>query len=137
VNKWVPSNRPAHDSMLRDTVERRTLDVRQFTGVKLIDPSFFPNAIEYQRMVEHQMHAEMHRLIVRVASKTVDRKEILVPRDWWQHVKERFAPKWLLKRFPVLQTSYVMQADAYYPDIAIPDRKAFVDVFIVKTDPAP
>lgn len=24
------------------------------------------------------------------------------PRDWWQHLKERFAPAWLLRRWPVL-----------------------------------
>ncbi len=43
-----------------------------------------------------------------------------VPRDWWQHAKERFAPQWYLKRWPVLVTTY--SARHFYPEIEVPHR---------------
>lgn len=47
---------------------------------------------------------------------TVEATEALsVPRSWWDHVKERFAPAWFLARWPVARTVY--QAKAYLPEI--------------------
>ena len=30
--------------------------------------------------------------------------QVIYPRDWWQAVKARFAPLWLRRRWPVMQT---------------------------------
>jgi len=44
------------------------------------------------------------------------------PRDWWQAVKERFFPKWLLRRFPVMYKERVFQASLMLPKIVIPKQ---------------
>jgi hypothetical protein len=44
--------------------------------------------------------------------------QIKYPTDWLESVKERWAPKWLLKKYPVKYTTY--NITAYYPQMAIP-----------------
>ena len=36
-----------------------------------------------------------------------------VPRDWWEHVKERFAPQWFLRRWPV-KGRYIMTTTRHF-----------------------
>lgn len=40
------------------------------------------------------------------------------PKDWWQHLKYRFAPSWLLKLWPVVVTQYNVRY--FYPHIEVP-----------------
>lgn len=42
-------------------------------------------------------------------------EEIKYPKDWWEALKERFFPKWLLRRFPV-----------EYTKVGVKDRKSTV-----------
>jgi len=46
------------------------------------------------------------------------------PRDWWHAFKERFFPKWLLKRFPVENKKKVVKLEVYHlcPHINVPYR---------------
>lgn len=54
--------------------------------------------------------SNLERDIVYLASRSIlardcevtERAEISWPLDWWQNVKQRFFPNWLLKRYPVL-----------------------------------
>ena len=40
------------------------------------------------------------------------------PSDWWQAVKERFAPAWYLKKSPVKYTVHEISVDAVYPELS-------------------
>lgn len=42
------------------------------------------------------------------------------PCDWWQAFKERWFPKWLLKRCPVIYRNHEYKAVALYPMLALP-----------------
>ena len=44
-----------------------------------------------------------------------------VPANWWEHFKQRWFPKWALKRWPVLFVTY--DAVTYLPQVPIPDPK--------------
>lgn len=44
------------------------------------------------------------------------KREIQYPQDWWQAFKERWFPKCLLKKYPVIYTHIVMEAKAIYPN---------------------
>lgn len=46
------------------------------------------------------------------------------PADWWQALKERFAPAWFRDRWPVQFTEVRATLEELYPDIeaALPDR---------------
>jgi hypothetical protein len=45
--------------------------------------------------------------------------EFKYPADWWEAVKERFAPAWFLKRYPVKYTHKEFQVKATYPELMI------------------
>ena len=50
--------------------------------------------------------------------------EIKYPTDWKQAFKERWFPKWLLKKYPVKYR--IINVKEYYPKIAIPKHEHFV-----------
>jgi len=60
------------------------------------------------------------RYCIRALVKIVVQEELLCsyPRDWWQAVKQRWFPGWLLKRYPV-QTEDVWAVHKF-PDLAVP-----------------
>lgn len=43
-------------------------------------------------------------------------KVFITPRTWWDRTKERWFPKWALKRWPVEYEKTVWEAKALYPD---------------------
>lgn len=46
-------------------------------------------------------------------------KEVCVgeaPSDWWQAVKERFAPAWFKRKWPVQKTKFTAKASFHYPN---------------------
>jgi hypothetical protein len=49
---------------------------------------------------------------------------IRFPSDWWQAVKERFAPAWFRDRWPVKFTSVMASLEELYPNIRpeLPDH---------------
>jgi len=63
----------------------------------------------------------------------VEKIEYKWPSNWWQHVKERFAPKWFLGKYPVVYSRKGHEVGLFYPDIAIPEYKQSHKVFITKT----
>ena len=44
-------------------------------------------------------------------------ESIKVPMDWWQHFKEKWFPKWAIKRWPISYKIYT--AEALYPESLI------------------
>ena len=48
-------------------------------------------------------------------SEPVRRQEVQYPADWREAVKERWAPRWFLKRHPVRYSVVVLEAVALYP----------------------
>jgi hypothetical protein len=44
------------------------------------------------------------------------------PATWWQHVKERFFPEWLKRKFPVVYTHVLVDAQVFYDKIAVPQQ---------------
>lgn len=56
--------------------------------------------------------------------------QVSYPANWWEAVKERFAPKWFLKRYPVkYETKGVKESysvDAFYDKVSIPEYEPVV-----------
>lgn len=74
--------------------------------------------------------------------------EIVAPADWWEHVKERFAPAWFLRRWPVrmrtLQAQQVMQRSFRFSlrqvieltrGMKLPENSCPVEIPIAMEDP--
>lgn len=48
-----------------------------------------------------------------------------VPANWKESVKERFFPKWLLKRYPVRMQVFRIDPLVLYPQIKLPNEKHY------------
>ena len=69
-----------------------------------------------------------------VASRKYDVKTVRFPADWKESLKRRFAPQWLLNRYPVKYQEVTMEANAYYPEVNL-GQNAFVEVnYYAKTE---
>lgn len=71
--------------------------------------------VNVRHFITDMMVAEV-RGFVWAEKESVRRQEIKYPRDWWQAVKERFAPRWFLIRYPVDYKVVVLDVKAIYPD---------------------
>lgn len=96
------------------------------------------------KAVFQDFKSECDRRLIRqvrlaVFGKSHPTKEVVkFPADWWQSVKERFAPKWFLKRHPVRYTTVTASLEELYPCLkqAIPDEVAYLQ-FAVKRQTLP
>jgi hypothetical protein len=65
-----------------------------------------------------------YRITGYVWSQDAGKKEVFkYPADWWQALKERWFPRWLLKRFPVVYTYKEFIVKATYPDLVVQNHE--------------
>lgn len=94
------------------------LERRSYVLEKLIDTAYFKEWEGTDRYSFPQMRRELlHQVYLREARQTVT-----YPADWWQAVKARFFPAWLLKRYPVRHASVTVEAQALFPELRPIDR---------------
>ncbi len=58
-----------------------------------------------------------------VTAEQIEDTEIAYPADWWQAVKQRFAPRWALRRWPVRMERYSFEAHRLYPRVSWPSEE--------------
>jgi len=65
----------------------------------------------------------MHRTIVELAATVLGQRSqwcrFAAPATWWDHVKERFFPLWLKRRFPIRYREEIVEATAMLPSLAL------------------
>lgn len=79
----------------------------------------------WREFVDHATGNLIRELRVAVYGKEhMDRHVVRFPADWWQAVKERFAPAWFRDRWPVVFTEIGVSLKELYPDIepVLPDQ---------------
>jgi hypothetical protein len=61
------------------------------------------------------------------------------PSDWWEALKERFAPSWFLGKYPVKFTEVTASLEELYPDleIAIPNQSPVLKFRVSKNSVYP
>ena len=71
------------------------------------------------------------KTFVWVESKNIQEKEVKYPADWWQALKEKWFPKWLLEKYPVEYMHHRLVAKCLYPGFtpAIPDKGFRIAIF--------
>ena len=74
------------------------------------------------------------RLVAMVPAQPTKPVSYKYPANWWEHVKERFAPKWFLKRFPVEYEIYSVEAKVFYPQIKLPMQQYVPTFSFVKLE---
>lgn len=81
-----------------------------------------------QSFVDHEMNGLVLRVSRHVAAnrilERVQEQPVHFPANPWQHLKERFAPAWFTRRWPVRTRTVVVRmhvdVDALYPQVAVP-----------------
>src|SRR5678809_654895 len=91
-----------------DEIREITLNVEQFYAQQAIDPEM-RFAMPPRVRADYDIHVGM--VLVRMIQDVLIQRECVAeyPADWWQALKERFAPKWFLRRYPVLKSRIDME----------------------------
>jgi hypothetical protein len=105
------------------------LFVEKYHHETLIDWPFAERPVfEFRQVIEHlavALHALQEVLVQRKCMAEY-------PSNWKEALKERFAPAWFLRRWPVRKTRIDMEV--LYPEIAIPERKHTVRIAVRRPD---
>lgn len=83
-------------------------------------PNAFRNNLHASIVVNHDLKALVMHLSVDIMTHRVATITRRWPMNWKEALKERFAPRWLLARWPVRYTTLTVTADELFPDIAMP-----------------
>ena len=76
-------------------------------------------------------------LQAKIASKKFAVKTVRLPDGWWQAIRHAVSQSgWMMyqcvrawfAKHPVRYVEVTMEANAYHPDVAIPDHETFVDI---------
>ena len=59
------------------------------------------------------------------------------PRDWWEHVKQRWFPQWALARWPVIETVHAFDLQRLYPEYIFKAQRPHFRVAVMVADSAP
>lgn len=85
--------------------------------------------------IDLSYRAHLMENIIAAIQRVAVQEEFLAeyPSDWWQAVKQRFAPKWFTKLYPVRTDRLTLEV--VYPKIALPREKHVARIQIAKIKP--
>lgn len=69
----------------------------------------------------HEIQEDMAVSVMGVVATWRKERMLQVPANWWQHFKQRFFPRWALKRWPVLYEHY--DAAVILPKVPVRDAR--------------
>lgn len=103
------------------------------------DPSGSRYGLSYETFIDHATQQMVLQLKAKIASKKLDVKTVRFPDGPWNHIKHwiknsdwmmyQFVRRWIEKH-PVSYIEVTMEANAYHPDIAIPDHETYVNIAV-------
>src|SRR6266404_2988643 len=75
--------------------------LRYWVG-RMISPKMLDDVVSMESYVDIITKSVMLRFQAQVFCQQLDAQFVRYPADWWEAVRERFAPRWWLKRWPVV-----------------------------------
>lgn len=93
--------------------------IKFYSGYTLNLKGILDSKVDFDYYLDNIGQQLVFTLKTEIYGKKLPDKEIKYPANWFQAVKERFGPKWLLKYFPVKYKIIVIDATVLYPDINI------------------
>ena len=90
-------------------VKRELLEVKSFTQ-RVCTANF---ELRHENSKDFFSHT-CYTFLLRVASAHVGNYEFVSPLDWFEHLKERFAPKWVLRKWPVKMRTEKINVEALF-----------------------
>jgi hypothetical protein len=104
--------------------ETHTFNLWQVAGQE-----FIPDLVLQSKVPQGEWGVEFLRdpimsgILARIHGFIASRKHseiVSYPADWWEAFKERWAPKWFLRRYPVRFTSKELDARTIWPNFPYP-----------------
>jgi hypothetical protein len=71
-------------------------------------------------MLRAEMAAAAATLTSLIWGQVIHDEEISYPEDWWEAVKQRWAPAWALRRWPVKMHTTTIKLSELYPEYRSP-----------------
>jgi hypothetical protein len=98
-------------------LEQVTLEKLKFGIIKYLTPEFLIDMVTVSNHIDFMADeiAIAVRGFVWGEKESAQHEEIEYPRNWKQAFKERWFPKWMLKRWPVQTTKIILDVRAIYP----------------------
>lgn len=97
--------------------------LREFEyGVQMALSDVYVNAPEFEWSRDPYLRATTVHALLRVTGEVVSHYEY--PADWWQAVKQRWAPRWAQRRWKPRMT--VLDARVLYPMVSLPHERHVV-----------
>ena len=90
--------------------------------------AILPEDIKAELYEDFALRQLVMSLSARIASLKVENYEFRAPQDWFEALKERFFPKWVLKKFPVKYRVEKINVEALFPKIKM--DKEYQSIFI-------
>ncbi len=118
---------------MNDTVIQVVLERAKFAVAKRLSHEFATPTTVKATLEQSFMFDELCVMLVQhIAKQKITEEHVVAvwPEDWWQAFKQRFAPVWFLRRWPVKMTgkTAIFEVAAYYPKIALPDQKNYIHI---------
>lgn len=105
----------------------KTFDIKEYKlekirmSIEKIVPKILVNHLRFS--IKKSITKDLvYRLEADFAASKEKEIECKYPKDWWEAFKERWAPKWFLKRYPIRYNHEVLRAYTVYPKIPIPNE---------------
>lgn len=97
------------------------------------EPLLLNPEIDIEEVFEKTIKLKMQGFLWGESGDTI---KIKYPVDWWEAVKERWFPKWLLKKFPVKYVIHTITPKIIYPTlkISLPEKKHVLKLFHLKEE---
>lgn len=76
--------------------------------------------------LDRLMRAMVVNIRAEIYGKQLRHEEIKYPLTWWDALKERWYPKWLLRKYPAKYKTIVLDIKELYPEISAPDRNPII-----------
>lgn len=108
-------------------VQEIPLDVVQYVvkqALPLDSPLLMGN-LEFHQYVNKALHSLVLQLHYKLAHRVAE--QIRFPENWWEAVKERWMPKWFLKRYPVKYKVY--NVHEFYTNLPIPPGQNYMRLY--------
>ena len=103
----------------KTTLEAFTLAAQTRISASLIEDFGEEPKVSIHEHVDFMSDSLCLMLKQKIWGKQVKEVNIRYPRDWWEAVKERFAPKWFKKRWPVEYSLTTVDVVEFYPSFSV------------------
>jgi hypothetical protein len=111
------------ESQQEVTLEKYKFAVMTYVTEKLLDELAEMSNAEWKTAVEFTGQDFVLQVRAIIWGREVQRQEHRYPADWWEAVKERFAPEWFKRRWPVRYTMITLKARELYPLVSMPHKE--------------